>query len=68
MQRVVNTRAEESKRLSKRILERKVQQFQASQSLDTQSIDAITKIAADDPITFDEIAQRKKWTYVNKNP
>jgi hypothetical protein len=57
-----------SNRYIKRILERNVQQFQASQNLPKAHNKDIETIAKKDPGMYEELQQRKRWTSANKDP
>ena len=43
-------------------------QFQASQGLSKEEVQFIQTLAEEDPNLFEELASKKKWTYVVKNP
>ena len=61
-------RSEGAERYLARKLERQIWQYQASQGLTPEEVEFIQNLAEDDPIIYDELASKKKWTYVVKNP
>jgi hypothetical protein len=59
---------ENQDRIAARQLERMIVQYNASQGLTVEQIQAIRDIEETNPDLFQELASRKKWTYVVKNP
>jgi len=51
-----------------RKLERLIWQYQASQNLTEDEIQFIQNLAEEEPKIYEEMAAKKKWTYVVKNP
>jgi hypothetical protein len=51
-----------------RKLERLIWQYQASQNLTDDEIQFIQNLAEEEPKIYEEMAAKKKWTYVVKNP
>ena len=51
-----------------RQLERQIWQFKASQNQPEATQKFIQELEADDPHQFEELANKKKWTSINKNP
>ena len=47
--------------------ERFVNQYQSSQQIKQADADNVIKMELDDPLLFDEISNRRKWSYVKKN-
>lgn len=67
-QRIQDVREQESQRYMARKLERQIWQFQASQGLNKEEQQFIQNLAEEDPGLYEELASKKKWTYVVKNP
>lgn len=64
---VIRAKQEKIERYSARKLERMIWQYQSSQGLTPEQISEIQQIERDDPVLFDELASKKKWTYACKN-
>jgi hypothetical protein len=66
-QTLMHNRAETAERYNNRKLERLVTQYSCSQGLSKEQVDLITKLEQEDPVAFDELLGRKKWTSIVKN-
>lgn len=54
-------------RFLSRQTERLVNQYQSSQRLNHTEIEEASRLESENPMLFDEIANKKKWSYIRKN-
>jgi len=61
-------RSDSHSRIAARKLERSIVQFKAGQALREKDRLNVTSLSDEDPTLFDELVQKPKWTYVQKDP
>jgi len=54
-------------RFASRQTERLVNQYQSSQRLNHTEVEEASRLESENPMLFDEIANKKKWSYIRKN-
>ena len=65
---LMKNKTEDKERYLTRQLERQIWQFRANQNMPDSDQRFLQGLSEDDPIQFEELANKKKWTSVNKNP
>lgn len=68
MRHVVATKREASERHNARRLERLIIQFKSNQNLKQETKNQLSVIETQDPNLFEELAMKKKWLNVSKDP
>lgn len=48
-------------------MERLIQQYQCSQEMDNSKVEIVRNLELENPMIFDELQNKKKQTYVEKN-